>query len=143
MRETGRIGTLAATLAAFALTACVYASAGVETFSIRSETGGIPVAETRSASLSVALHPTEIAYARDTARVLFRRRDGERTTRFVSADPDEGYALCLRAAGEYALLLFQRRMVEAAISQAADDAVILRSAADTAPCRTAEDWVRV
>lgn len=132
-----------AALAALTLSGCVYASAGVKTFDIRSVPGDAPVVETRTASLSVTLSPTEIAYARDTARVLFRRRDGERTTRFISMDPDEGYALCLRAGGDYALLVFQRRIFASAISQAEDDAVILRSPADTAVCRDESDWTGV
>lgn len=126
-----------APVAALSLSGCVYANAGVETFSIRSEAGLEPVVETRSASLN--LSPTEIAYARDTARLVFKRRGGERSTGFVSADRD-GYALCLRSAGEYALLVFQRRVFEASIPQAADDAAILRSNEETAICRTVRNW---
>jgi len=125
-----------------ALSGCVYATGGVETFNLQPGPGGDAVLETRSASVSFALSPTEIAYARDTARVVFKRRDGERTTRFVSMDPNDGYALCLRAGGDYALLVFQRRIYESAISQAADDAAILRSPSDTAVCRDAANWTR-
>ena len=118
------------------LSGCVYATADVRTFSIEP----LEVAE---ASEDLRPTPTEAAYARDTARVVFKRRDGERSTRFVSADPREGYALCLRADRQYALLVFQRRVFAAAISQAEDDASILRSAADTAVCRGVADWTRV
>jgi hypothetical protein len=122
-----------------ALSGCVYATAGVKTFTIE------PLAPVGAAGPIEDLRPsaTEVAYARTTARVVFKRRDGERTTRFVSADAREGYALCLRAGGQFALLVFQRRVFDTAISQAADDTAILRSAADTAVCRSAGDWTRV
>lgn len=128
---------LCAAACSAALTGCVYADAGIATFPVSSEPVLAPLVDDVSPS------PTEIAYARDTVRVLFRQRDGERTLRFVSADPNEGYALCLRSAGDHALLVFQRRIFEAAIPQAADDAAILRSAADTAPCRSRRDWTPV
>lgn len=129
---------LAGVTALLTLPGCIHGDAPVATFFV-------PPAPERP---SLAPEPdapssTEIAYARDTARVLFRRSGGERTLRFVSADPDEGYALCLRARGSYAMLVFQRRVFEAAISQAADDVAILRQPADTAVCRAADGWTRV
>ena len=135
-----RIASPAAVAAALALgsalSGCVYATAGVRTFTIEPVDQVEPIEDLRPSV-------TEAAYARDTARVVFKRRDGERTTRFVSADPREGFALCLRAGDQLALLVFQRRVFEASISQAEDDAAILRSAADTAICRSARDWTRV
>lgn len=122
--------------AGLALCGCVSADAGVATFSIQPEPD-LALADDGEPS------PTEAAYARDTARILFKRRAAERTERFVSADPAGGYALCLRAGGDYAILVFPRRIFEAAISQVEDDVTILRSKADTAPCRTADGWTRV
>ena len=123
-------------LAGLALCGCVAADAGVATFSIRPEPD-LAFADDGEPSR------TEAAYARDTARILFKRRAAERTVRFVSGDPAGGYALCLRADGDYAVLVFPRRLFEAAISQVEDDIAILRSKADTASCRMADGWTRV
>ncbi|WP_188906825.1 hypothetical protein [Aureimonas endophytica] len=118
------------------LSGCLYASAGYETFDWRVE----PAAYSQGAA-EPALSPTEIRYARETARIVFRRRAAERTAGFVSQGP-EGYALCLRAGRDYALLVFARRVYDEAISQAADDNTILRSPADTAVCRASgRRWV--
>ncbi|WP_152048461.1 hypothetical protein [Aureimonas psammosilenae] len=106
---------------------CVWASGTVETFEWRAE----PVS---TAPAEPALSPTEIRYARDTAVSVFRRRGAERTVGFVRSDA-EGHALCLRSGKDYALLVFARRVFEEAISQAADDNTILRSATATAVCR--------
>lgn len=122
--------------AGLSLCGCVYADAGITTFSIRPEPDLVVVGDG-------PLSPAEAAYARDTARILFKRRAAERTERFVSADRADGYPLCLRAGGDYALLVFPRRIFGAAISQVEDDVAILRSKTDTAPCRRADDWTRV
>lgn len=120
------------------LSGCVYAGGFYETFEVRP----VPVA----ASAEPTQGPptaTEVRYARDTARTVFRRRQAERTADFVWVGSG-GYALCLRSGRDYALLVFERRVFEEAISQAADDARILRSGADTAACRARGiDWVAV
>jgi hypothetical protein len=123
------------------LSGCLYATGGVRTFEIRTEAMPAFGAPAPVASLNdLAPSPVEIAYARDTARVVFKRRDAQRTRAFVSADPATGYALCLRAGKAYALLVFQRRVFEPGISQVADDAAILRRDAETAICRQRSDW---
>jgi hypothetical protein len=131
----------AAAVLASALSGCVYANGFYETFDIPA-VAPTPVA----ASLAAADLPpsaTEIRYARDTARVVFRRRQAERTPDFVSEGRD-GYAICLRSGRDYALLVFERRVFDDAISQAADDARILRSRGDTAICREGgRRWIAV
>ena len=120
------------------LSGCLYATGGYETFDHRIQ----PVAASIQPSEPPPT-PTEVVYARDTARVVFRRRASERTTDLVARGPD-GYALCLRSGRAYALLVFARRIFEDAVSQAADDATILRSSADTAVCRQGgRRWVAV
>ena len=127
-----RPGMAAAT--GLVLAGCVYADAGVTTFSVET----VPVAR-RSADLRPSA--AEIQYARDSVRSVFRRRDGERSEQFLAGYPD-GYALCIRSAGQYALVIFQRRIFESQISQAADDTVILRASDETAACRRQGDWTK-
>ncbi len=139
MRRLNIAAALGATLPF--LTGCVWATAGYETFEIRPEPAAFaaPAVVERALPLS----RTEIAYARDTARVVFRRRQAERTPGFVREGAD-GYALCLRSGRDYALLVFSQRVFEEAISQAADDARVLRGAAETAVCRErGQRWVAV
>ena len=119
--------------ASLALAGCLYAGAGIETASIQAAPRLLPDPDRPTA--------TEIAYARDTAIVAFRRRDAERSEGFVAAEPETGFALCLRAGSDLALLVFQRRIFEDAVSQVADDAAILRSRRDTAICRGRTDWI--
>ncbi|KQT57435.1 MULTISPECIES: hypothetical protein [unclassified Aureimonas] len=142
-RSSARTLALGGALLSLAsLSGCLYATGGIRTFDMRVEP--VPAAYEAPAPLLAlnALSPSavEIAYARDTGRVVFRRRDVERTRAFVSADPSDGYALCLRSGKAYALLVFQRRVFEPGISQVADDAAILRRDADTAICRSRTDW---
>ena len=91
----------------------------------------------------------EAAYIGDTASTLFRRRPSEQGDRFVMADPIAGFGACVRAevpgGYEYALIVLQRRILEEAISQVDDDAIILRGPDDTAICRNPSarfDWLR-
>ncbi|KQT53242.1 hypothetical protein ASG43_18645 [Aureimonas sp. Leaf454] len=132
----------AALLSAAFLPGCLYATGGVRTFEIRSEAmpadfeAPAPVADLGAPGPS----PVEITYAGDTARIVFKRRDVQRTRAFVTADPETGYALCLRSGKAYALLVFQRRVFEPGISQVADDAAILRRDSETAICRRRSDW---
>lgn len=131
-----------ALLALTSLSGCLYATGGIRTFEIRTEPAP-PAFEAPAPLLAMAEtapSPVEITYARDTARLVFKRRDVERTRSFVSADPSEGYALCLRSGKAYALLVFQRRVFEPGISQVADDAAVLRRDADTAICKRRSDW---
>lgn len=132
-----RAGLVAA--AGTALAGCVYANAGVTTFSVET----VPVAELAPTARTSDLQPSgpEIQYARDSVRAVFRRRDGERSQNFLSGYPD-GYALCIRSAGRYALIIFQRRIFESQISQAADDTVILHRPDETAACRPVEAWTK-
>jgi hypothetical protein len=122
-----------------ALAGCVYANAGVTTFSVES----VPVTEIAPVVRTPDLEPSgpEIQYARDSVRAVFRRRDGERSQQFLAGYPD-GYALCIRSAGRYALIIFQRRIFESQISQAADDTVILHRPDETAACRPVEAWTK-
>ncbi|KAB0680878.1 hypothetical protein [Aureimonas leprariae] len=137
MKPAAVIGT---SMLVSALSGCVYANGFYETFDTRVE----PAAMVTPASAARAEPPpsaTEIRYVHDTARVVFRRRPAERTPDFVAQGPD-GYAICLRSGRDYALLVFARRVFEDAISQAADDARILRSSADTAVCRSgSQRWI--
>jgi hypothetical protein len=120
------------------LSSCVYAGGFHETFEYRAVPAAAVVAPAEAPPSA-----TEVRYARDTARVVFRRRQAERTADFVD-DASGGYALCLRSGRDYALLVFERRVFDEAISQAADDARILRSNADTVACRArGVAWVAV
>ncbi|MCQ0986732.1 hypothetical protein [Jiella marina] len=89
------------------------------------------------------LSPVEIAYAKSTAAAVFRRRTSERATTFLPGDAVDGFGICLRSPArtaegyDYALILLQRRLSSAPISQVDDDTVVFRRQADSAPCRTA------
>jgi hypothetical protein len=132
-----RVPPIALAALATGASGCVYAGGFAETVETRPLP--VPVAATSRVDPPSA---TEIRYARDTARIVFRRRQAERAADFVDA-PD-GYALCLRSGRDYAVLVFERRVFEEAISQAADDVRILRSSADTAACRArGVNWVAV
>ncbi|BDA85066.1 hypothetical protein Sa4125_26080 [Aureimonas sp. SA4125] len=132
-----RAGLLAA--AGTVLSGCLYANAGVTTFSVET----VAMTEPAPAQRSFDLRPSgaEIQYARETLRSVFRRRDGERSQSFLAGYPD-GYALCIRSAGKYALIVFQRRIYESQISQAADDTVILHRPNETEACRPVDDWTK-
>lgn len=132
-----------ALLSLASLSGCLYATGGIRTFDVRvgPQAPAFEAPAPIVALNDLAPSAVEITYARDTARVVFKRRDVERTRAFVSADPAEGYALCLRSGKAYALLVFQRRVFEPGISQVADDAAILRRDADTAICRRRTDWI--
>lgn len=138
-----RLGLGCALLSLASLSGCLYATGGIRTFDVRMEQRAPAFAAPAPLLALDDLAPSavEIAYARDTARVLFKRRAVERTRTFVSADPADGYGLCLRSGKAYALLVFQRRVFEPGISQVADDAAILRRDADTAICKRRADWV--
>ena len=83
----------------------------------------------------------EIAYVEQTASVVYRRAPVERMDRFLFSD-ERGHGVCVRSpagqpeTADYTLLVLQRRLQSDFISQVEDDVVILRSAADAAPCRT-------
>lgn len=87
--------------------------------------------------------PTEIAYAGQTARVLFRSKDVERSASFATVDTD-GYGLCLRAPGKgVALLVFSQRLMDDAVSQVDDASEIRRRPGDTIACQgSGVAWVR-
>ncbi|MCB8839718.1 hypothetical protein [Aurantimonas sp. VKM B-3413] len=88
------------------------------------------------------LDSAEIAYARDTAAAVFRRRRAERATTFLPVGAAEGYGICIRSPAakggyDYALILLSRRLHGEAISQVDDDTPVMRRAADTKACRVA------
>lgn len=87
--------------------------------------------------------PTEIAYAGQTARMIFRSKDVERSAGFATIDTD-GYGLCLRAPGKGpALLVFSQRLMDDAVSQVDDASEIRRRPADTIPCQGGGvAWIR-
>lgn len=92
-----------------------------------------------SASVSLTqLYPAERVYVADTASVIYRRRQAERTRDFVFSN-ERGFGICLRSptSGGYdhTLLILQRRITEDFIPQAADDVVVLRSTADVMLCK--------
>lgn len=88
----------------------------------------------------------ELRYAAETGRALYRRLAVEQTRGFVFAGDGQGYGLCVRAVRDgrldHTLLVLQRR-IEGAVSQVEDDAAILRSASEVAPCRNRTDWMPV
>ncbi|WP_062014378.1 hypothetical protein [Aureimonas sp. AU4] len=88
----------------------------------------------------------ELRYAAETGRAIYRRLPVEQTRGFVFAGDGRGYGLCVRAVRngrlDHTLLVLQRR-IEGAVSQVEDDATILRSGAEVAPCRDRTDWAPV
>lgn len=89
---------------------------------------------------ALTLSPAEAAYVEQTAAVLYRRAPVERLDRLLFSDA-RGHGTCVRSpagageAADYTLLVLQRRVTTDFISQVDDDVLILRSAADAAPCR--------
>lgn len=86
------------------------------------------------------LSRVEADYVVQTARTLYRGATVERASRFV-AGPAGAHGACVRSpagavtGGDYTLIVLQRRVTDDYIPQAADDALILRSASEVAACR--------
>ncbi|MCQ8782756.1 hypothetical protein [Mangrovibrevibacter kandeliae] len=141
MRRLPLVG-LALCLAGCAPDLPVAAAPRVSTAAPPADTGGKPAAATDVPPDRPT--PTEAAYARDTARLLYGRAPSERSATFVVAGPDE-WSLCLRAPGKRpALIVFARRFRSEAISQVEDDVEIRRRATDTGACRKAGmAWISV
>ncbi|SHI55355.1 hypothetical protein SAMN02745911_0494 [Aureimonas altamirensis DSM 21988] len=108
---------------------------------------GCAVARTAPPAMAAALQPNgealsrvEADYVAQTARTLYRGATVERAARFVSG-PAGAHGACVRSpagsvtGGDYTLIVLQRRVTDDYISQAADDALILRSASEVAACR--------
>jgi hypothetical protein len=93
-----------------------------------------------------APNAAELRYAAETGRAIYRRLPVEQTRGFVFAGDGRGYGLCVRAVRngrlDHTLLVLQRR-IDGAVSQVEDDAAILRSGAEVAPCRNRTDWTPV
>jgi hypothetical protein len=99
----------------------------------------------------IPLTASEIAYVEQTAAVVYRRASVDRLAGLLFSG-ERGHGVCVRSpagagdAADYSLLVLQRRIVEDFISQADDDVLILRSAAEAAPCRRLGSdprlWVR-
>jgi len=110
-------------------------------------TGGCAsVAAPVAAPAGPAPNAGELRYAGETGRAIYRRLPVEQTRGFVFAGDGRGYGLCVRATLngrlDHTLLVLQRR-IEGAVSQVEDDAAVLRSVADVAPCRNRTDWAPV
>lgn len=108
---------------------------------------GCAAAETAPAAMPAGAKPSgdaltrvEADYVVQTARTLYRGATVERAARFVSG-PAGAHGACVRSpagavtGGDYTLIVLQRRVTDDYISQAADDALILRSASEVAECR--------
>ncbi|WP_157944595.1 hypothetical protein [Mangrovicella endophytica] len=140
-------------LAGLSATGCVSSDFSVATANAETQPLPVaPIAMSEGAKSAGSLpNALERVYLRDTARAVFRRRPSERSDRFVFADPSSGYATCVRSPSrkgkgyDYALVVLQRRVLDDEIPQAADDAVVMRGNADTAPCRGSDPafaWIR-
>lgn len=108
---------------------------------------GCAVARTAPAAVPDAPRPRgdaltriEADYVGQTARTLYRGATVERAARFVKV-PAGAHGACVRSpagavtGGDYTLIVLQRRVTDDYIPQAADDALILRSASEVAACR--------
>lgn len=86
------------------------------------------------------LTPSEETYVSQTAAVVYRRASVDRLAGLVFSD-GRGHGTCVRSpsgaveSADYTLLVLQRRITQDFISQTDDDVLILRSAAEAAPCR--------
>jgi len=125
------------------LSACVGGGASSLGSGFDNPAGVAPKDEIALPGPNEPLSPVEIAYAESTAAAVFRRRPSEHATTFLPGDAVDGFGICLRAPDrtaegyDYALILLQRRLSSAPISQVDDDTVVFRRQADSAPCRTA------